>query len=463
MNKPGGGWREGGSYGILGAGGAWSVKRETWGWRRAVLVRVCALSIAVVTVIGCGFMSPVPATLSPAPTATNMPSPSSTPTATPPPLPSATPTATCTPVPSPTPTPVPTPDCRLVRGPYLQSVTPYTIVVAWETDRPSRGEVAYSETLALDRRVAGPGVGTRHAVTLTRLSPYTVYHYRIESGGAPLGPEATFHTAAGPDQAQFTFAVLGDTRTQHAIHQAVVARIVAQGPDFVLHTGDLVARGHSAGDWATFFEIERELMARAPLFPTPGNHEGNSPLYFDLFHLPGNERWYAFDYGPARFVCLQVDGIADFRPGSEQYAWLRDTLATNTQPWLFVAFHVPPYSSARNGLENEVRQALVPLFERYGVDMVFNSHRHNYERNEVNGITYVVTGGGGAPLYAMQEREPTQAAFAMAYHFVLVEVDGHRLRGQAISVEGEVLDEFERGDELSPLSHGPSCGRIYRR
>ena len=75
---------------------------------------------------------------------------------------------------------------------------------------------------------------------------------------------------------------------------------------------------------------------------------------------------------------------------------------------------------------------------------MFNGHKHNYERNEVNGITYIVTGGGGAPLYAMQEQEPTQAAFAPAYHFVLVEIDGTRLTATAISNEGAVLDKFER-------------------
>ena len=58
-----------------------------------------------------------------------------------------------------------------------------------------------------------------------------------------------------------------------------------------------------------------------------------------------------------------------------------------------------------------------------------------------------VTGGGGAPLYAMQEREPTQAAFALVYHFVLLEVDGNHLQATAISSEGEVLDEFERTAE----------------
>jgi hypothetical protein len=319
-----------------------------------------------------------------------------------------------------------------------------SIIVAWETEQPSQGEVAYGETEAYGLRVADPAVTASHALTLTGLAPYTVYHYRVESGGVPLSGELTFRTAADPGQTEFTFVVFGDTRTQPKFHQAVVERIVAQVPDFVLNTGDLVASGRRASEWGTFFEIEWELLARVPLFPVLGNHEGNSPLYFDYFYLPGNERWYTFDYGNARFVCLQVDGVADFRPGSEQYGWLEETLAANTQPWLFVIFHVPPYSSVQDDLEDDVRGALVPLFERYGVDLVFNGHKHNYERNEVNGVTYLVTGGGGAPLYEMQEKEPAQAAFSVIYHFVLVRVDGDHLEATVISHEGEVLDRFER-------------------
>jgi len=350
--------------------------------------------------------------------------------------------------PTPVPTPVSPPAATLTRGPYLQRVTSDSIVVAWETDRTSHGEVAYGETETHGARASSPAVGAHHAVTLTGLAPYTLYHYRVESGGAPLSGDATFRTAPEPDQARFTFVALGDTRTQHRVHQAVVERIVGLTPDFVLHTGDLVADGGSADAWETFFEIERELMAYAPVFPTLGNHERKSREYFDLFYLPGNERWYAFDYGNARLVCLQVDGTAHFTPQSEQYAWLEETLAANTQRWLFVAFHVPPYTSAAGGrLEGVVRETLTPLFERYGVDVVLNGHQHNYERNEVNDVTYVVTAGGGAPLYAAVEREPTQAAFALAHHFVLLRIDGSRLQGTAISSTGEVLDEFERSAE----------------
>lgn len=415
------------------------VRTETWKLKCAVIIGVVGV------VLACRPATPVPSP--PIPTVTiisvhtpHAHTPTSSHTSTPPH------TLALTATPAPTLAPVPSSDVfpTLTRGPYLQSVTAESIVIVWETDRPSHGEVVYGEAEECGSSVADSAVGTRHAVTLTGLAPYTVYHYRVESDGVPLSEDTTFRTAAGPDQTGFTFAVLGDNRTQHQFHQAVVDRIVTWDPDFVLNTGDLVADGSETRQWDTFFEIERELLAHAPFFPALGNHEGNHPNYFDFFYLPGNERWYTFDYGNARFVSLQVDGYADFDPGSEQYAWLEETLAANTQPWLIVYFHIPPYTSVHEGYEYSVRQVLPPLFERYGVDVVFNGHKHSYERNEVNGVTYVVTAGGGAPLYEMEEREPTQATFVMTYHFMLLEIDGNHLKATAISSAGEVLDEFER-------------------
>ena len=65
----------------------------------------------------------------------------------------------------------------------------------------------------------------------------------------------------------------------------------------------------------------------------------------------------------------------------------------------------------------------------------------------MNGVTYIVTGGGGAPLGVMEEREPTRVAFAVAYHCVLLEIDGQHLRATVISHKGKVLDTFERSAE----------------
>ncbi len=342
-----------------------------------------------------------------------------------------------------TPTPAPTSDVAITRGPYLQSVGTDSIVVIWETDRPSRGEVAYTEVGGAMSRASDVAISARHAITLSGLEPYTLYAYRIESDGAPLSEELSFRTAAGPEQGEFAFVAYGDTRTQHEAHRAVAEQIVALAPDFVVHTGDLVDDGSQVHQWETFFEIERDVMARAPLFPALGNHEKNSGHYFDLFHLPGNERWYTFVYGTARFICLQIDGYARFDPESEQVAWLEQTLLTNTHPWLFVVFHIPPYSSLReDATEISIRKTLAPLFEQYGVDVVFNGHHHDYQRSIVNGVTYIITGGGGAPIYAVTREEDHLVAYRNSYHVVLITVDGDELMGVGITPEGEAFDRF---------------------
>ncbi|HIE38169.1 MAG TPA: metallophosphoesterase family protein [Anaerolineae bacterium] len=342
------------------------------------------------------------------------------------------------------PTPTLQEPVHLTRGPYLQSVTPTSIVVAWEMDRPAPAAVAWGETEAHGWLAEDPQIVACHAVTLTNLSPYTRYHYRVLSGGLPLSDDYTFRTAAAPDQTRFSFAVFGDTRTQDRFHRAVVERILALQPDFVLHTGDLVAHGHSNHEWQTFFEIERELLARVPFFPTLGNHEANNPLYRELFYLPGNERWYSFDYGHVHFVCLQVDNIADLSPQGEQIRWLQEDLASTEQPWKVLFFHVPPFSSLGEE-EDEVhtRRALASVLTDQGVQIVFTGHHHNYQRLQVGGVTYVVTGGGGAPLYPLQEQDPELAAYAAEYHAVLITLDGPAFTAVVVSAEGEELDRFE--------------------
>ncbi len=352
---------------------------------------------------------------------------------------------TPSPSPSPSPTPPLTPSpARLTRGPYLQSVTAASITVVWDTDIPTRGQVQYGELTAAAVTATDPADGTHHALTLDGLKPYTRYRYRVLDAGWPLSADYVFRTAARENQSNFNFVVFGDTRTGHEIHQSIVDRIAALSPDFVLHTGDLVDNGLSQADWDRFFHIEAPLMAETSLFPSLGNHEANSPLYFDLFHLPGNGRWYSFDYGDAHFISLEIDAYARFGTTSEQYAWLETDLATNSRPWSFVFFHIPPYSSlSEDDAVLAVRRNLTPLFQKYGVDMVFTGHHHEYQRREVDGITYIVTGGGGAEIYPIVKPDPALLAFANEHHFIAITMDGNGLHARVIAADGRELDRFD--------------------
>lgn len=365
--------------------------------------------------------------------------PTSQPSATP--LP-PTPTGTLTPTLTFTPTATFPPAEPPTRGPYLQSVEPDSVWVVWDTARRSLGYVEYGDTPALGLTVREARAVTHHALQLNGLKPYTQVYYRVSGDRA----SASFRSAAGPGQESFRFAVVGDTRSNPAAHAAINARILQAKPDFALHLGDLVEDGLQPKMWDEFFKIEAPLLRAAPLFPMLGNHEAQSDLYFQAFLLPGNERWYGFDYGNARFIVLEADSYlaAPFKPGGEQRNFLEEQLAQAGNRRKFVFMHVPVHTSLwEDGGEVNLRLLLAPLFEKYAVTAVFAGHMHNYERILVKGITYVVTGGGGAPLYGVTDPEPGRQRLAVDYHFMQVDIQAGVVKAQAIGRDGKVIDAFE--------------------
>jgi hypothetical protein len=178
-----------------------------------------------------------------------------------------------------------------------------------------------------------------------------------------------------------------------------------------------------------------------------GNHDIRTlPNWFDLFYLPGNERWYHFRYGNAAFYFL--DNYSNFAPGSEQYRWLLDQLiADSANPdvrHIFVTFHEPPFTtSARHSNNQLVREYLCPLFERFRVRAVFNGHVHAYEHSLVNGIHYITSGGGGAPLHTEWDSIQPYTVYREAnYQFVIVDVAGDLVIGTAVRVDGSTMETF---------------------
>jgi 3',5'-cyclic AMP phosphodiesterase CpdA len=329
----------------------------------------------------------------------------------------------------------------ITRGPYLQDGAPGSIWVVWDTARPSTGWVEYGPTASLGQVAAEAAAGLHHQVQLTGLPDYTQYFYR--SAGDTV--TSSFRSSPAVGQDHFTFAVLGDTRANPDVHSAIIKALAAAQPDFVLHLGDMVDDGNNAGLWTAYLKIESPLMRIAPLYPTLGNHENNTPQYFDIFHLPGNGSYYAFDYGNARIIVLKADSYdaTPFKPGGDQRAWLEQQLSTASGRWIFVSFHVAVHTSfAEDPSEVNLRNVLAPLFEQYKVTAVFNGHIHSYERVLAGGITYIVSAGGGAPLYSFNVKEAGQQAAALVYHYMLFTVSADTVSARAISLDGTQIDSF---------------------
>jgi len=340
---------------------------------------------------------------------------------------------------------------QIIKGPYLQTMTQSSIVVMWETDVAAGSRVDYGTTAPGESTVEDPSPVTIHEVQITGLATGTTYHYTVTSGGTTSA--ASTFTSAPETLQPFRFVAYGDSRSQPTEHAAVVAGIIASAPAFVVHTGDLVGSG-AYNEWGTeFFTPAHDLMIDTPMLPALGNHENNSPWYYDFFSLPGNEQWYAFTYGCARYIALDTN--ADFSPGSPQYTWLQAELQSTEYTdaiWHFVFFHHPPYTAAGHSDDPAVKAYLVPLFEQRGVDMVFSGHSHAYERYFHNGIYYIVTGGGGAPLYSLgsDTEEPIREVGASVYHHCVIDVSPTTAVFEARENDGTVFDSFTLTKDTTP-------------
>lgn len=355
---------------------------------------------------------------------------------------------------------------EILKGPYLQNVTMEGITVMWESDVPTTGIVLYGKTPDYGMKVTENLPARVHEIHIRGLEPETFYHYKILSG-RDAGAGRTFRTAVRPGS-PFRFVYYGDNKSGPGMHGKNALRISAEEPHLVLQCGDLVSRGDVYSQWSQlFFTPASVLIDHVPIYPSLGNHERNSDYYYQYFSLPGREYWYSFDYGNAHFVILD-SASSRLTEGSEQVRWLIEDLKTTKATWKFVSFHHPPFTSGGNYYTMrriELKNLLPPIFEKYGVDIAFNGHDHDYERTvPIRGkqgarpVTYVVNGNGGTPLRYVGKRSWT-AHSERVFGYTLVRLDGKRLELEGKTVDGKVIDRLviDKGNPVADKEYVESA------
>lgn len=353
-----------------------------------------------------------------------------------------------------------------VMKPYLQFGTQTTMTVMWRTNRPGGGTLFYGETDECPHKIEFAEAKDIHEIKIEGLEPETQYFYRTETklkpSDEPLSSEvATFQTAVKRDT-PFAFAVISDTQGNPKVSGTVGDFAWAQRPSFLLHAGDLVSTGKNESHWTEhFFPSMNPLMRHVPTFPVLGNHEQDAQFYYDYFSLPEPEYYYQFRFGNTDFFMIDTNRNVD--PESEQYKWLEKALSESDATWKFVCHHHPPYSSDENDYGNlwktnkstrgdlDARQ-LVPLYEKYNVDIVWNGHIHSYERTwpirdnkaVVDGApVYMITGGGGGNLETPGPVRPFfMNTVRRGHHYVMVRINGTKLEFQAYDIENRLFDEM---------------------
>ncbi len=340
----------------------------------------------------------------------------------------------------------------LTRAPYLQNTTTNSAYLIWNTARPLSTVLEFRRTdekswhSRRDSKTAN-----RHNVQLNGLRADTNYLYRVGSNGNWFS-QGTFQTDKSAGQ-RFRVAIWGDSGEASSGQKRLAKSIEAAKPDLLLHTGDLIYPRGAAGDYdPKFFSIYAPTLARVPFYGSMGNHDvitQNGRPWLDAFVLPRNgppeiapERNYSFDYADAHIAILDSNARAQVLAGPIS-RWLTRDMNASDKMWKFVVFHHPPISEGLHGNEARTR-ALMPLFSRLKIDIVFNGHDHVYSRSKVqNGVIYVVTGAGGAGLYARKNPNDQTNTFANArYSFTQMDIEGRFLRVRQIADNGQIIDDW---------------------
>ncbi len=297
------------------------------------------------------------------------------------------------------------------------------------------------------------------AVLLLALSALSAYAAPSARRHAlkPISSEPGPYYRKALDNKPFMFIAYGDTRSRPEDHRAVIGAIVRERPEFVLQSGDLVADGNNAAQWSQFDQITQPLR---------GNHD-RGPYYAKHVtgaYDSGNPYYYAFTRHGSRFIILDSMDPDEFNPQGAQYRWLVGELAKAQKTALntFVMFHEGAYSVGPHGPTPDAQRYLQPLFVKYKPRAVFCGHDHMYYRTTRQGVTYFVTGGGGAPLY-----EPVNKAlavpgdvYASVHHFIRCDVDGARVTFTAFNLDG--ADIPVRGTAPTVTVVGPGGKSVTR-
>jgi predicted phosphodiesterase len=355
-------------------------------------------------------------------------------------------------------------------APYVQQITTSTAVVAQAT------RFATALTVKVTPAVGGPTMQQSeseplilHRLRFEGLQPDSLYSYQVVTAGA-VSFVSSFRTAPPRGGRVVRFAGVGDsggvtsaptevgplddllTAESPEPQQPLVVRAMVGErplPEFVIHTGDVV---YPNGDYTEYregyFDPFLPLIAQVPVFAVIGNHDvktQNAQPWLDTFVTPANNperspRYYSFDWGDVHVVALDVQST-QYSQGTPQWQFLKDDLASSPATWKIVTFHRPPFSDSRQGDEPTLISNLVPVFEQERVDLVLTGHDHNYQRfKPMNGVTYVVTGGGGYQNLYDIHPSPRLAYGNKTFHFVRGTADRTRLTLEAIDEKGILLD-----------------------
>lgn len=340
-------------------------------------------------------------------------------------------------------------------GPVTETMKPFNVhqvvaadnekgrTVMWEMPESKENSLEYrkkgTDTIntvpASGKALAGNrGIknGTVYTAELTNLEKGTAYEYRTREENRV----SSWYPLATADGGAFKVIVTSDSQSSDYSDWKNLIRHAAddhQDAAFMIALGDLVDNGDDEYQWQTWFDSTKDILSRIPVAPALGNHEAYSldwkehmpDRYLTHFNLPDNgnrnfkNHYYSFDWGDVHFTVLDtsLNEEKEWMPDlyEKEKVWLEKDLRETKKKWKVVLMHKDPlqYGFAdesrphREEGFSEEGQYFMPVFDKYGVDLVLSAHLHTYRdrghiydfKRSEKGPVYVIDGLSGNVRY----------------------------------------------------------------
>ncbi len=358
-----------------------------------------------------------------------------------------------------------------------------TRAVSWRTvfsDKASVGEISLVESSPSLENSAQKVTGTfspweegstsamGHKVVFNNLKPNSIYAYRV-GNGEQWSEWFQFKTSS-ENAEPFSFLYFGDVQNDIKSYASRTLRQAYSnfpGADFMLFAGDLVSKSNEEY-WREFFYAGGWIFGMMPSLPVPGNHEYGKAIdgsrefsrqWNQIYTMPENgpsakynNRCYYIDYQGVRFVSLDSPAMGYNRSDAGQIlAWLEKVLGENPNQWSIVFTHYPVFSCSQGRDSEEYKEAVKPILEKYGVDLVLQGHDHTYCRGqnlsqvadkEGNNPMYVVS-VAGPKMYGLNTRFWSDRVASDTQLYQHISINGNSLDYKAYSVDGQLYDAFK--------------------
>ena len=427
---------------------------------------------------------------------------------------------------------------ELRRGPYLQVPTPHGITIRWRTDKSVQGAaiVRYGRSpYRLDHAVAARLENTHFEnameweAEIDALESETQYFYSIEVDQVTLaGADQRHFFRTSPEigsTRKLRFLFLGDSGPNRPRETQTADALELKGPissvavrngwrqflsrnkfglDGIVLLGDNAYPTGTDVQWQTaFFQLYDDELRNTPVWPCTGNHDMNDVMRF-LFSVNADGSaggvpsqhplYYSADIGNVHLVVLdpwkqwlETTQESDHHAWVDQLSWLEKDLAATRQDWIVMVNHFPVYcdgnyQSDQQGVLSKLREVLVPLCDKHGVDFFLAGHDHTYQRSYLirnhlgpsstlrennflskrdgrnlpiekghgpgSGTFYIVSGTGGGSRPTGRFQHPVMIPMANGKRGIadpgalILEFEGLLVRGFNITASGQPSDSF---------------------